>query len=100
VGDFQSYIASGPKDPSDAYNGEALAYLRLKQYDKAVEAYTRYIQAQPGDVHARYNRAVAYVNLKEYDNAIADLDAYLTRKPDDTMAIRLRADAVRLRSSP
>jgi len=49
----------------------ALAYIRMKEYDKAIMDFTTAIKLNPSDLECT-RRAEAYIGLKEYDKAFAD----------------------------
>jgi regulator of sirC expression with transglutaminase-like and TPR domain len=69
------------------------AYHGLGQYDKAIDIYTRAIDAMPGVEGTIYNRALCYFDMGEYKLAIEDLDAVLKLDPDWAWALRARGMA-------
>ncbi len=55
---------------NDSSHGDQ--YFQQKQYQKAVDAYTEYIEYNPEDFKAIYNRGRSYEELKEYPKALQD----------------------------
>lgn len=53
------------------------------QYAEAVEALTRALAADPGNLGARFQRGMAYVALGDAARARADLEAYVQAATDD-----------------
>jgi thioredoxin 1 len=66
---------------------EGRNYVQQAQYDRALTAYSRAIELNPGNPATRYERAGVYVALKQYPAALADLDQTLAvarRLPNPT----------------
>lgn len=76
-----------------AHNGAGHAYKRRRQYDKAIEAYSRAIQLKPGTVNYLYNRGDAHYQSRKYDLAIADFTAALAIDPTDFNTYHMRGHA-------
>src|SRR5215813_1308797 len=64
-------------DNEDARVGLGLTLIALKDFDTAVEEFSRVLERTPGRTDARYHRALAYSLLKRDDEARADLDRLL-----------------------
>lgn len=64
-----------------------------KQWDAAIEAYTKAIELQPDYAAAYNNRGSAYDELGKYDEAIRDYDRAIELQPDDPMAYNNRGSA-------
>ena len=47
-------------------------YLNRKQFDNAIQCYSKAIELYPGNARLFYNRAIAYENLGEHQKADAD----------------------------
>jgi len=56
----------------DIYPLRASAYIRLKQYQKAIDDYTTMLKLSPNDDNAYRKRAGVYELMGDYKNAIAD----------------------------
>jgi tetratricopeptide (TPR) repeat protein len=61
---------------SGAYHDRALAYMDLGKYGRAVDDFTKAIEARKGKADYFYyeNRAGAYIKLGDYEKAIKDFD--------------------------
>lgn len=59
-----------------------LAY-RKRDYQRAIEFYTKSIQAEPNDLFPVYARVKSYARLKNYALAIMDLDKLHNKNPED-----------------
>ena len=57
-------------------------YVREKESQKAVDYYTKALEADGSNKYALRNRANEYLRLKEYDKALSDYKLYLTLDPD------------------
>ena len=57
-------------------------YVLKKESQKAVEYYTKALEADGSNKYALRNRANEYLRLKEYDKALSDYKLYLTLDPD------------------
>jgi tetratricopeptide (TPR) repeat protein len=58
----------------DAYNNRATDYERLKQYDKAINDYSKIVRLNPSDDIAYYNRGLLYVQLNQKEEAAEDFE--------------------------
>ncbi|WP_187150904.1 tetratricopeptide repeat protein, partial [Treponema endosymbiont of Eucomonympha sp.] len=70
-------------------NAEAAAFgaqgnerYAKKEYDAAIEAYTKATELQPDFAEAFHNRGFVYEQKGDYGKAIADYDAAIRLKPD------------------
>ena len=54
------------------YNDIAVNFVRLEQFDKAIEYYTKEIEINPDNYIGYQNRAYRYLNLKNYEKAEVD----------------------------
>src|SRR5690554_132627 len=70
-------IKLGKKIPYDEYLNSFLlrgnAYYSLKEFDNALEDYSKCIEIDSSAFTAYRNRAVCYMNQNQFHNAIADL---------------------------
>lgn len=57
-------------------------YLKRKDYEKAIKAYSLEIEKNPGDPAGYYNRGTAYLNMREYDKAIRDINKSISINPE------------------
>ena len=83
------YTAEHP-DYSDGFYLLGNAYFNDRQFQKALEAYTRSLELAPNFPRARYNAGVSYIHLKNRDGAIAQYNALLTL--DRSLAERLKSE--------
>jgi tetratricopeptide (TPR) repeat protein len=53
-----------------AFNNRGTAYIKLKQFEKAIQDYNQAIELDPEYTHAFNNRGLAYAKLKQFEKAI------------------------------
>jgi len=68
------------------------AYIRTKQYEKALVQLNIYLKADPGEVKALTNRGVVYMMLGKLEEAETDIDKALALNPRFGLALKARAD--------
>ncbi len=68
----------------DAYIGDR--YYRNGEYEKAIEAYTEYLQLKPSNIKSIYNRGRAYEELGEYNAAVMDFKKVIDIDPNHVQA--------------
>jgi len=93
---FSDSIRADYSPITDAYNGRALAYKALGQFDNAINDYTTSLSLDPDcelNCEETYiNRALIYVELEEYELALADYNQAIEFAPDSADAFRNRAE--------
>lgn len=58
---------------ADEYKAEGNKYFAAKEFEKAIEAFTKAIEASPEPNHVLYsNRSGSYASLKDFNNALKD----------------------------
>lgn len=62
-----------------------------KQYDKALEMWSKVIAMEPDNDSNYYKRFRVYLTQQKYKEALADLNAALTRNPQNENALSQRA---------
>lgn len=77
---YSKAILLWPFDPA-LINCRGTAYTRSKQYQKAIEDYTKCLEINPKFYQVYYNRGVAYHRLRQYDKAISDFEKLLEFVP-------------------
>lgn len=65
-----------------AYGNRGLAYVKLKEYDKAMEDFNRSIELYDGYTDAYNNRGLLYMELREYEKALFDFKKVIDLDPD------------------
>jgi small glutamine-rich tetratricopeptide repeat-containing protein alpha len=90
--------AGGDDDTAtaDAFKTEGNTFLEQREYERAVESYTKAINASPAgpNSHIYYsNRAAAYQHLKNYEAALEDCAVSTSLKPDFSKAHARAAQA-------
>jgi tetratricopeptide (TPR) repeat protein len=76
-------------DYAEAYGNRGIAYVKLGQYQRAIQDYDTAIRLKPDDaiaVAVYNNRGLAYAELGQYQRAIQDYDTAIRLKPDYAMA--------------
>ena len=84
------------KDPTNsiAYLYRGLAKFQLKDYQGAIQDYSKCIELDPNNKDAYRCRAFAMEELKDYQSAIQDYSKLIEHDPNDQAAyLYLRADA-------
>ena len=90
----KEFIASleNKRSAEDArYRGNE--YMKSKEYDEAIEQYTRSIDLNPGEPATYCNRAMAYLRAKKYARCIEDADKTIELEPDYVKAYHRRGKA-------
>jgi len=57
------------------------AYAELKEFERAIEDFSKAIELDPNDAEAYYNRGLAYAKLGKYEQAIKDYDKAIELNP-------------------
>src|ERR1041384_3006440 len=86
---------AGAKPPNSSadpggHTNRGVRFARDKQYDKAVEEFTKAIELQPNDAKNYRNRAQAYRLNNQPDKAVADYSKLIELAPDDAGAFAAR----------
>lgn len=105
--DDGSNVSKGPTDQQKAFaatvENKRLAedaryrgneYMRSKEHDEAVNAYTRSIDLNPSEAATYCNRAMAYLRMKNYARCIEDAEKTLSMEPDYVKAYHRRGKAL------
>ncbi len=83
---YKNCIASGlvvsTEQKTNAYFSVGYAFDELKEWDKAVEWYSKAIELNPRDSPALFNRGLLYQQRREYASALADFSLLLTITPN------------------
>ncbi|CCG24152.1 Sti1 protein [Candida orthopsilosis Co 90-125] len=67
---------------TDEYKAEGNKYFAAKEFEKAIESFTKAIEASPEPNHVLYsNRSGSYASLKEYDQALKDAEECIKINP-------------------
>jgi len=81
-----------PQSLEYLYQADNLAqFTKDPQYDRAIDLYSKAIEADPKNVQAYEGRADSYESLKHYDKAIADLTQSIAVEPQNVSAYKNRA---------
>lgn len=70
-----------------------MAY-KNKEYQRAINCYTKAIQLNPGDANFYSNRALSYFNLGQYAQCVYDCDRATEMNPNLTKAWKKKASAL------
>src|SRR5689334_3357812 len=84
--DFNKAVELAPHEAVH-YRNRAALYARLKDWNKAVEDYTKTLSLRK-DPGVQFNRGYAYLQLNRLDDALRDLDAVLREQPGNERALR------------
>ena len=66
-------------NPVNTHLSKGAAYLRLQEYDKAIEDFERVLEIDSDNERAYYFRGIAYMNKGEFDKAEKDLTSSIMR---------------------
>ena len=85
VGEFDRALkdaeAAVAKNPSPAWkNNRGEAYLKRKDYAKAIEEFTALLDQNPNYFFALYNRSEAYLRSKQFSWALRDIQAAMANE--------------------
>jgi tetratricopeptide (TPR) repeat protein len=61
----------------------AMAYLKIKQYSKAIESASEVLKKDPNNPKALFRRGVAYIETQSYDKAKTDLELLSKNEPEN-----------------
>lgn len=67
-------------------------YLMNRDFDEAIDAYTRALAKNPRDVPSLLGRATAYLSLAEIDLARVDIETLLQIEPEHATALAFRGE--------
>jgi len=78
-----------------AYNLRALAYVEIRDFDRAIADFSRLVELQPKEPRVHYNRGTTYFRKGDFDRAIADYDQAIELDRGYGAAYLCRGDAYR-----
>lgn len=78
------YLATKNKDDSGIFYNLGIVYEKMKNYEKAKEAYLSAIKLDNKFYDAIYNLGLVYSQLGEYDNAIEEFNKVLNEDSNDS----------------
>jgi tetratricopeptide (TPR) repeat protein len=70
-------------EQAENYKKRGDVFYEQKQYDKAIDEFTKAIKIDPDYLAAYYNRGLANLDMNLYYKAIVDFDMVIMMKPDD-----------------
>lgn len=71
-----------------------------RQWESAIESFTKVIESNPDTVAAYVQRAVSYQMVDRIDDAIKDYEIALRLKPDYYLAMEYLANLYEIRNEP
>jgi tetratricopeptide (TPR) repeat protein len=76
------------KEPNkvEGYNNRGIAYMGLKEHERAIEDYNKAIELNPNYAGAYCNRGIAYAGLKQHERAIEDYNKAIKLNPNRAWA--------------
>jgi len=80
------WFASPTTDTAHAANDKGFVYKNEGEYDKAIVAFTKAIELNPGFVVAYSNRGWTYIDLEQYELGIADCTKAIELDPHFAIA--------------
>ncbi len=102
AGAVKTMEAVTARDPKNARAWRVLGFvsLKAKEYDRALTAYNKALEIEPGLPAALYNIGVAYALKQDKEQAFRWLDKARTTHKLDMTAIQVDPDLVSLRGDP
>jgi tetratricopeptide (TPR) repeat protein len=83
-------IARGGHWSAIAYTNRGAAFLEEKQYDKAIDDFSKTIELSPRNANAYLGRGFALANKKQFSRAIEDLNRAIDLNPKKADAYTIR----------
>lgn len=77
-------------DFKNVYKYQAMSYMGLKEYSKAVEAYSKAIILSPEDENLYEQRGIIYLMLGQRENAKKDMAKVLQLNPHNSAALEVQ----------
>ena len=77
---FSGAIASG-EDEADSHYQRGFAFFQSKEYEQAIDEYSKAIEANKADSRYYYVRGVAYIMQGRHGKALGDLSEAVQRNP-------------------
>jgi tetratricopeptide (TPR) repeat protein len=78
-------------DPYIAHLSRGVAYVKVKEADKALDDFTRALNTNSGSARAYFYRGLVHMMKEEFENAVGDFTKALEYKTDYAMAKFARA---------
>ncbi len=78
------YLSQIFQQDSGIYYNLGITYEKLKNYDKAENAYLKAFEYAPEEVDSMYNLGLVYIEKKEYNKAIQCFDKVLEKDDQDS----------------
>ena len=73
------YLSKIFNDDSGIFYNLGITYEKLKDLDKAEDAYKKAIEYAPDEIDAYYNLGLVYIDKKMYEKAVDCFEMYLTK---------------------
>ena len=89
--DFISSLEKKRSAEDARYRGNE--YMKAKEYEEAINAYSRSINLNPNEAATYCNRAMAHLRMKNYARAIDDANKTIEMEPDYVKAYHRRGKA-------
>lgn len=90
VADFSRVIARGGRWSAIAYSNRGAAFVKEKQYDKAVDDFNKAIELSPRNANAYLGRGFSLAIKKQFSRAIEDLNRGIDLNPKKADAYSIR----------
>src|ERR1044071_5922730 len=95
----QGNTRANPKDPG-GHSAAGVEFAKKKEYDKAVEEFSKAIQSEPNDPKNYFNRATAYRGLNKFTEAYGDYSKAIELSPQMTAAFIGRGEVLLQQKQP
>ena len=79
--DGEEAVRLNPRSPAWR-NNRGEAFIKRKEYDKAIAEFSSLLDEQPGYFYALFNRSEAYVRSRQFDKALKDIQLALESDPN------------------
>lgn len=78
------YLSKIFENDSGIFYNLGIVYEKLKNFEKAKDAYIKSIELSPDEMDAYYNLGLVLTELKDYDGGIACFEKVLENDPHDS----------------
>ena len=99
IGPGLTFGASPDRQARKAFEA-GLRFEQANQFERALDAYSKAIEASPDNLQAHAHRAKMRIALRDYIHAIDDLSVLIRLQPEDAIAYRQRAEAYARANQP
>ncbi len=72
---------------------DGIAFAKSGEYLRAIDVFSKYLNAHPDEFDPYYLRAITYLTIREYEKCASDCDIAISIMPDSSEAYSVRGEA-------